>query len=306
MALSPAQQRLLRQVYATPEFKRASPKERKALVEAGLTESGLRNINYGDRDSKGFLQQRPSQGWQNPTHVPTAAKSFLTRAARNNRPGTSAGQLAQSVQRSAYPGRYDERSADAEAILGKRSPAVAQEAKTRVVDDAASAADRRSAILAYVQNSHDPNALLGLASALRRPEPTARTSEGTSQGTNEGSKSPRAPGGIADFEGKKVAAWIKPLLEYAREKGWAGHVNSGYRTDEEQTRIYQSGVRPAAKSKALGGGGSKHEQTGFLQGAIDVTDAETLNRILKAKGSRLKFAGAKDPVHFSVPSGGHY
>ncbi|MDW4911734.1 hypothetical protein RB628_42205, partial [Streptomyces sp. ADMS] len=33
-----------------------------ALATA-LQESGLRNLTYGDRDSLGLFQQRPSQGW---------------------------------------------------------------------------------------------------------------------------------------------------------------------------------------------------------------------------------------------------
>lgn len=308
MALSSGQQRLLAQVYKTPAWKRASPKERKALVEAGLVESNLTNVAHGDRDSEGFLQQRPSQGWKNVRHVPTAATSFLDRAKNANTKGTSAGTLAQAVQRSAYPGRYDERSADAEAALGTQAPAAAQGAKSApklaAVD---SGADRRSAILNYVQNSHDPSALIGLASALRRPR-VAETPPAGEESTTPAAPSaaPKAPGGIADFEGKQVAAWIKPLLEYAREKGWKGSVTSGYRSDADQARIYRSGVRPAAKPQSMGGGGSNHSRTGFLQGAIDVSDAEGLDRILKAKHSRLKFAGAKDPVHFSVPRNGSY
>jgi hypothetical protein len=55
------------------------------------------------------------------------------------------------------------------------------------------------------------------------------------------------PTGTADFEGHTVAAWIAPALAYAREKGWKGQVNSGFRSLADQTRIYNSGVRPAAK-----------------------------------------------------------
>jgi TP901 family phage tail tape measure protein len=32
-------------------------------IMTAITESGLKNINYGDRDSVGLFQQRPSQGW---------------------------------------------------------------------------------------------------------------------------------------------------------------------------------------------------------------------------------------------------
>jgi hypothetical protein len=299
MALSAEQQRLLSQVYATPEWKRATPKKRKALIEAAIVESGIRNLAYGDRDSQGFLQQRPSQGWPNVRDVPTATKSFLDRAERADRKGMSAGELAQAVQRSAFPSRYQQRSGEADAILGGTdgSPRAAA-ARTKASSSAVP--DRRAAILAYAQNPHDPAALMSLAAGLTAPAPAPST---PSRSPEEGGTS---KGGVAMFDGKPVASWIKPLLEYARERGWKGTVTSGYRSDEEQKRIYDSGVRPAAKPQSEGGGGSNHSRTGFLQGAVDVSDPETLNKILKAKGSRLRYAGAKDPVHFSVPRNGSY
>jgi hypothetical protein len=107
--------------------------------------------------------------------------------------------------------------------------------------------------------------------------------------------------GVVKFEGTPVAAWIKPELEYARQHGWKGTVQSGVRSFAEQSRIYASGVRPAAKP-----GTSNHEGTQFPRGAIDVTDAQTLARILRRKGSPLVWAGGKDPVHFSHPHGGSY
>jgi hypothetical protein len=46
----------------------------------------------------------------------------------------------------------------------------------------------------------------------------------------------------------------------------------------------------------------------FPLGAVDVSDAAGLAAILRNKpgGSRLVYAGAKDPVHFSHPHGGGY
>ena len=41
----------------------ASPKIRLATFETAIVESGVHNLNYGDRDSIGVFQQRPSQGW---------------------------------------------------------------------------------------------------------------------------------------------------------------------------------------------------------------------------------------------------
>lgn len=103
--------------YQTARQMNASPKVMLALFEAGIVESGFRNLNYGDRDSLGFLQQRPSQGWPNPMDVPTATKSFVTRAMHNEPMYATSGELAQSVQISAFPAKYDAVQAEASVLL---------------------------------------------------------------------------------------------------------------------------------------------------------------------------------------------
>lgn len=136
-------------------------------------------------------------------------------------------------------------------------------------------------------------------------EPTGATASTGATGAPKAPKAPtaKAPGGVGKFEGKAVAGWIAPILQYARQQGWKGTVNSGFRTLADQTRIYNSGVRPAAKP-----GTSNHEFTGFPGGAVDVSDAASLSRILQRSpyGKKLVWAGAKDPVHFSHPHGGSY
>jgi hypothetical protein len=50
-------------------------------LAAALQESKLRNLDYGDRDSLGLFQQRPSQGWGSPAQVQDpvyAATAFYT------------------------------------------------------------------------------------------------------------------------------------------------------------------------------------------------------------------------------------
>ncbi len=73
-------------------------------------ESGLRNLDYGDRDSLGLFQQRPSQGWGTPEQVQDpvyAAGIFYDRLVQV--PGWDTGRLtevAQTVQRSGFPEAY--------------------------------------------------------------------------------------------------------------------------------------------------------------------------------------------------------
>ncbi len=87
-----------------------------ALATA-LQESGLRNIEHGDRDSLGLFQQRPSQGWGTSRQImdPTyAAGVFYEHLAKvpdyTQLPLTVA---AQQVQRSGYPEAYAKHEPDA-------------------------------------------------------------------------------------------------------------------------------------------------------------------------------------------------
>ncbi|RII11788.1 hypothetical protein DSC45_28150 [Streptomyces sp. YIM 130001] len=93
-----------------------------AAFEAGWVESHMHNLNCGDSDSLGVFQQRPSQGWGTPEQIMDpvyATTKFLEQAIPNDQknPGYTAGELAQSVQRSAYPERYDQSEAKARELL---------------------------------------------------------------------------------------------------------------------------------------------------------------------------------------------
>ena len=109
-----------RTAYKTAQSLGAAAKVILSMMEAGIVESGMRNLNYGDRDSVGFLQQRPSQGWPDPMNVATAARSYLLRAMPKDKlyPKFTAGRLAQSVQVSAFPERYDQVEPAARTLIG--------------------------------------------------------------------------------------------------------------------------------------------------------------------------------------------
>ncbi|MER7106250.1 hypothetical protein [Streptomyces sp. NPDC000229] len=93
-----------------------------AGFEAGWVESHMNNLDCGHLDSVGVFQQRPSQGWgtrEQCMDVTYASNSFFTRAVESDRahPEWTAGQVAQSVQRSAFPERYDQAEAKARALI---------------------------------------------------------------------------------------------------------------------------------------------------------------------------------------------
>ena len=89
-------------------------------LAAALQESKLQNLQYGDRDSLGLFQQRPSQGWGSESEVLTphyAAGAFYRRLARirgwESLPVTTA---AQRVQHSGAPLAYAQWEHEARAI----------------------------------------------------------------------------------------------------------------------------------------------------------------------------------------------
>jgi len=74
-----------------------------ALATA-LAESGLRNVNYGDRDSVGLFQQRTSQGWGSTQQImdPNYSAGKFYDTLRTTGRGATPWQTAQNVQRSAF------------------------------------------------------------------------------------------------------------------------------------------------------------------------------------------------------------
>ncbi|WP_344442858.1 C40 family peptidase, partial [Kitasatospora nipponensis] len=79
-------------------------------LATSLQESGLRNLTYGDRDSLGLFQQRPSQGWGtaaqilDPVHASTEFYSALQKV--SGWQSMTVTQAAQTVQASGYPDAY--------------------------------------------------------------------------------------------------------------------------------------------------------------------------------------------------------
>ncbi|MFP3465700.1 LysM peptidoglycan-binding domain-containing protein [Leifsonia sp. SIMBA_070] len=103
-------------------------------LAAAAQESGLRNVRYGDRDSLGLFQQRPSTGWGTPEQVldPTRATLAFYGGAGNPNPGRTRGlldipgwsrmsvtQAAQAVQLSAFPDAYAKWETSARAWLAQ-------------------------------------------------------------------------------------------------------------------------------------------------------------------------------------------
>jgi hypothetical protein len=190
MKLTKKQKSVVRRLIKVADEEGAGPKARKALIEAGLVESGLADLRHGDRDSEGVLQVRTGiHGADVARSVEESARRFLRRgftgqggAIELSRRLGSAGEVAQAVQGSAFPDRYAQRGGDADAILGgtgRRSGGqdTVSTRTTTTTPGVDNSALRQQMLQQYVLSRGKPDALLGLARGLSGAQDVAPTSE---------------------------------------------------------------------------------------------------------------------------------
>ena len=114
---------------------------------------------------------------------------------------------------------------------------------------------------------------------------------------------PRA--GVASFDGRPVAAWMKPHLDWARANGWQGSINSGYRTPEYSEHLCINMCGAPSCSGKCAGRSSNHSGRVPPSGAIDVSDYVRFGELMKRcpHTPRLFNDLPNDRVHYS--STGH-
>lgn len=119
--LDDEQRGVVGQIIAIGKQRKLIPRAWQIAIQAGKTESNLRNLDHGDRDSLGVFQMRPSMGWgtrEQVTNVEYAVNKFYD--VLMTVPGWETmrpGDAAQRVERSAFPQRYHEHEAFAASIL---------------------------------------------------------------------------------------------------------------------------------------------------------------------------------------------
>lgn len=243
-ALTKEQRNVLRRALRVADKKGASPREKKALVQALGVESNYRDVSYGDRDSVGALQQRPSQGWGPASEsLETDVAQFLAAARKANKGNGSAGQLAQAVQRSAFPERYDQRT-EADDLIRKFSRGGGPTATTGRPGSGSSRTkstpvyqtqpavsreeDRKALKLGYLAERGKPGALLGLKQGLDEAQdiPEKRIRVGTNKTVTN---TIRESGGSGDTSGGSKAGKGSALKELFHDPvgGWKGKTNIG-------------------------------------------------------------------------------
>ena len=141
-----------------------------AFMTAMVEGPNLLNPQSGDRDSQGMFQQRPSTGWGTPAQITDpvlATRAFFGEAGHTSNPGVAdipdwqtrpMGEVAQAVQRSAFPARYGARQDEAAALM-------------RRIGVADPVGDEAAAALGGPEGCRDPAAFGAVGSCPATPWP---------------------------------------------------------------------------------------------------------------------------------------
>ena len=176
-------------------------------------ESRLENIDYGDRDSLGLFQQRPSQGWgtaaqvQDPLHATNRFYDALVRV-----PGYREMRItdaAQEVQRSGFPEAYEDDAPDARALASALTGWSPAAFSCTVRLDAAEESDRL-----------DHQGLTARAARVRRDLESV---------FGDLELGGFAPGGVssghsadsAHYDGRAIDVFFRPVRAAQKRRGWA-------------------------------------------------------------------------------------
>lgn len=201
-------------VIASVAVRRGLPARAVSIALAtAFQESKLYNLDYGDRDSLGLFQQRPSQGWGTKKQVKDpvyAANAFYD--ALEKVPGYQDMEItvaAQAVQRSAYPAAYAGHEADARVLasaLTGNSPATFH-------CEGNDAATPVSADLKKIGLTERAKAVLDETRARFGDVPVGGFApEGVDSGHMSGS---------THYSGRAVDIFFRPVNEANKTSGWA-------------------------------------------------------------------------------------
>lgn len=91
-------------------------------IATAYQESGLRNLDYGDRDSLGLFQQRPSYGWGTEEEIMdpwySSGRFYEEIVKFTDWENVDVNDMAQKVQRSGHPEAYRKHETKARAVAG--------------------------------------------------------------------------------------------------------------------------------------------------------------------------------------------
>lgn len=109
--------------------------------------------------------------------------------------------------------------------------------------------------------------------------------------------------GVGTFDGRPCANWLIPYLEWARQHGWRGGLNSGWRDPVHSERLCRAMCGAPSCPGRCAGRASNHVGHVKPSGAVDVSDYTNFATLMKRcphSPSIFNALGAQDPVHFSA------
>ncbi len=176
-------------------------------------ESRLLNLDYGDRDSLGLFQQRPSQGWgtkaqvQDPVFASNAFYDALVKV-----PGYRELEItvaAQTVQRSGFPDAYAQHEANAR-VLASALTGNSRKAFTCTVSAIPEAGSRELNELGLTRRADD--ARQDVLAVFGRIPTGGFEPRGVTSGHMSGS---------AHYSGRAVDLFFRPISAENKRRGWA-------------------------------------------------------------------------------------
>ena len=182
-------------------------------IATAYQESDLFNIEYGDRDSIGLFQQRPSQGWGSideildPVYSTNAFYDALVEV--DGYESMEITVAAQAVQRSGFPDAYADHEADARAIASALTGHSPEGFTCEVSDDV----DETDAAL-------KKTGLTGRAETVRR-EALGVFGEVQLGGFEPGGVGDGHMSGSTHYEGRAVDIFVRPVNGANNVRGWA-------------------------------------------------------------------------------------
>jgi hypothetical protein len=176
-------------------------------------ESGLRNLDGGDRDSLGLFQQRPSQGWGEPEEIldpAYAANAFYDALMEvGDYQSLEITVAAQAVQRSAFPGAYADHERDARTLASALTGNSPRAFSCRIGGEP----DGTSSDLTESGLTDRAEDVRGAVADLFGEQPLGGFApDGVSSGHMEGS---------AHYEGRAIDVFVRPVNQTNRVRGWA-------------------------------------------------------------------------------------
>lgn len=294
---SSEQLKVARELFSAPQARTASPKVKLALAETPIVESSLsRDPQENSEGSAGPLQQTPKDGWgtlqqvDNPRY---AAEQFLKRAIPLQGKYGTAGELAQAVQRSAYPKRYGEHASEASDLLkligggsgsageGSALQGALGGSKTTISGGNTPAqGEDLAALLSQLSSKSSAPSVAGVS----LPSPTAEPSTGI-----------KLPRELPTSETKTPAALLSLIAKIGEDGG-----NAGVKQEATAAPVTHTDITANAKGAA---GFTPQPGKDYSYGMEPVI-SQRLNTLGKTLGIKLTgISGYRTPQH-SVAVGG--